>query len=99
MAPESAVLKLSGKKFDKAFRGPVSYCLPLCTLYLLMVVHSLSLLPHPLPPPLQAIVFDGEDAAYDAVMAGKVRSHDTTCSSRDETTPTILSRSKQGVSW
>lgn len=42
LAPESAVLKVSGKQFDKPFVG-------------------------------KAIVFDGEDTAYEAVMSGVVK--------------------------
>ena len=64
LAPESAVLKLSGKQFDEPFKGPVGFMqFGCCVIYVYFSP--------------QAIVFDGEGAAYDAVMGSKV-SHDVT---------------------
>ncbi|XP_064384948.1 dihydroxy-acid dehydratase-like isoform X2 [Halichondria panicea] len=65
LATDSAVLKLSGKVFDKPFKGPVS-------------LHTMQGRTQR-PPVLsvsacsQAIVFDGEGPAYDAIMGGQVK--------------------------
>ena len=72
------MLKLSGKQFDKPFSGPVSWCPILgqdasfaciCSsvfyAFLILQYWVLS---------MQANVFDGEAAAYDAVMSGEVSS-------------------------
>ncbi len=62
LATDSAVLKLSGKVFDKPFKGPVS-------------LHTMQGRTQR-PPVLsvsacsQAIVFDGVGPAYDAIMGG-----------------------------
>ena len=67
LATESAVLKLSGKVFDKPFQGPVSALLLLTTTYPKWTSKQ------QLSPTFQAIVFDSELSAYDAVMAGDVK--------------------------
>lgn len=66
LATESAVLKLSGKQFEKPFSGPVSHfegpsLQVLLYLYRFATIYS-----------AQARVFDGENGAYDAIMSGKV---------------------------
>lgn len=69
MATESAVLKLSGKVFDKPFQGPVSAApLVLTTTY-----QKYTPLKNHIKFSFQAIVFDSELSAYDAVMAGEVK--------------------------
>ena len=68
LATESAVLKLSGKVFDKPFQGPVSAAL------LVLTTTYPKYFPHPTENHfIQAIVFDSELSAYDAVMSGEVK--------------------------
>lgn len=57
------MLKLSGKQLDKPFTGPVSQS---------VVMEALQHY-HPHTHTRQAVVFDGETSAYDAIMAGEIK--------------------------